>query len=129
MRILVALYLALALMAPGISRADVRDDPLAYPLKQYGFILAIALFGGLVSWYAKVRNGQAQAWNIMQLTGELCTSAFAGLLAFWLCQYWGMPGPLEAALVGVAGHMGTRAITAFEDFAQRKWGSYKGDDK
>ena len=113
--------IVLVLLAP-VARASDNKAPLDYPLKQYGFILAIALLGGLVGWYAKVRRGEAAPWNVMQLTGELCTSAFAGLLAFWLCEYWSMPPALEAALVGVAGHMGTRAITAFEEFAQRRWG-------
>ena len=121
MRVLGIVVLCMFLLWPLWARASEKD-PLNYPLKQYGFMLAIALLGGLVSWYAKVKRGEAAPWNIMQLTGELCTSAFAGLLAFWICEYMGIPPALEAALVGVAGHMGTRAITAFEEFAQRKWG-------
>lgn len=121
MKFLGSVVVCVSLLWPLWARASEKD-PLNYPLKQYGFMLAIALLGGLVSWYAKVRRGEATPWNVMQLTGELCTSAFAGLLAFWICEYMGIPPALEAALVGVAGHMGTRAITTFEEFAQRKWG-------
>lgn len=122
MRLIIILVVVIALALPLLARAAGERDPLQVPLKQYGLMLAIAVLGGLVSWYAKVRRGELAPWNVMQLTGELCTSAFAGLLAFWVCEYMGVPPTLQAALVGVAGHMGTRAISAFEDFAQRKWG-------
>lgn len=121
MRILIAIALALVLLAPLVSRADTKG-PLDYSLKQYGFTLAVALLGGLVSWLAKVRRGDALPWHVMQLVGELCTSAFAGLLAFWLCEWSGAPPLLSAAMTGIAGHMGTRAISAFEGFAERRWG-------
>lgn len=121
MRILYTLFLVLVLLAPLVARAD-QKGPLDYSLKQYGFTLAIALLGGLVSWLTKVRRGDAAAWNLMQLIGELATSAFAGLLAFWICEWSGAPALLGAALIGISGHMGTRAIQAFETFALRRWG-------
>lgn len=97
-------------------------DPLSYPLKQYGLMLGTALLGGLVSWYAKVRKGELAGASITQLIGELCTSAFAGLLTFWGCEAAGMSPLLTAALVGIAGHMGTRAIAWAEETAKRRFG-------
>jgi ABC-type sugar transport system substrate-binding protein len=123
MRFHALLASAIGLLLPVAARAQAAKDPLSYPIKQYGFVLGMALMGGLVGWYAKVRKGEAQAWNITQLVGELCTSAFAGLLCFWLCELVGAPALLGACLVGVAGHMGTRAITAFEAYAMKRWGS------
>lgn len=120
-----ALAVILAMHVQAAAAAEPVKDPLAYPLKQYALMLGVAILGGLVSWAAKVRSGQAQAWNLLQLVGELCTSAFAGLLAFWFCEYLGTPPVLTAALVGVAGHMGTRAIAAFEEAAAKKWGADK----
>lgn len=84
-------------------------------------MLAVALLGGIVSWTAKVRKGEVAVHNVMQLVGELATSAFAGLLAFWFCAYMNTPGPLMACLVGVAGHMGTRAIALFEEWAAKRF--------
>lgn len=101
----------------------MSQDPLDYSVRQYGLTLGVALLGGLVSWITKVRRGEANPWNVMQLTGELATSAFAGLIAFWLCGAFGIPPLITAALVGVAGHMGTRAIVIFEQWAERKWGA------
>lgn len=117
----VALALCLALNALPAWAQD--RDPLDYPLRQYIFLLGIALLGGLVSFYNRVRSGAASAWNATQLVGELATSGFAGLLAFWLCAYAGTPQLVTAALVGVAGHMGTRAIAVFEQWAARRFGA------
>jgi hypothetical protein len=125
---LATLALCLCLIGPALSQTAVKD-PLSYPLKQYGFMLATALLGGLVSWYAKVRKGELAAWNLMHLVGELATSAFAGLLAFWICEAAGFQALLTAPLVGIAGHMGTRAIQTFEAFAAKKWGVSPHDPK
>lgn len=122
MRIIVILALVAVLLGPLAARAEAKN-PLNYDLKQYGFVLIISLLGGLVGWLNKVRKGEASAWNVMQLVGELCTSAFAGLLAFWLCEWSGAPPLLTAALTGIAGHMGTRAINTFEEFAAKRFGA------
>lgn len=122
MRNLIAIILLSCYLAgPAFAQAATAKDPLGYPLKHYGFMVAIAIFGGLVNWYAKVRKGELAAWNLMQLVGELATSAFAGLIAFWVCEYMNSPPLLTASLVGIAGHMGTRAIQAFESFAAKRW--------
>lgn len=121
-RFAASLFLALCLFAQTVPSWALDRDPLDYPLRQYIFLLGIALLGGLVSFYNRVRRGAAQAWNVMHLVGELATSGFAGLLAFWLCAYAGTPQLVTAALVGVAGHMGTRAIAMFEEWAARRFG-------
>lgn len=119
---------AAAALALHISaNAEIVDkDPLNYPLKQYGFMLGVALFGGVVSWLAKVKKGQLYAWNVMHLVGELATSAFAGLLAFWLCQASGLALSWTVPLVGIAGHMGTRAISEIELMVAKRWASRAG---
>lgn len=99
------------------------QDPTQITLKQYGFILGVALLGGIVSWVAKVRRGEAAPWAVSAFIGELSTSAFAGLLAFWLCTWAGTPQMLMACIVGVAGHMGTRAIGLLEVWAEKRWNS------
>lgn len=121
----VALAVALSMHAPPAA-ALADKDPLDYPLRQYAFLLSVALLGGIVSFYTKVKNGSAQAWSLMHLIGELATSAFAGLLAFWVCAYANTPPLIMAALVGVAGHMGTRAIAMVEEWAAKRFGASTG---
>jgi hypothetical protein len=102
----------------------MTDDPnvLNVPIRTAGTVLGMSLLGGLVSWIAKVRSGEPA--SLMHLVGELCTSAFAGWLCYLLCDAMGVNLRLTVCLVGVAGHMGTRAITAFEAFATKKWGAF-----
>lgn len=118
-RALATLLIWASANAAGAETVGIKD-PLNYPLKQYIFILAISLLGGLVGWYSKVRRGQLQATNLMSLIGELCTSALSGLLAFYVCEYLNFVPVLTAAIVGVAGHMGTRAITWAEETLKRR---------
>lgn len=128
MYLILIIVLVALLLVPLAAWAQTKG-PLDYSLKQYGFILGVALLGGLVSWSARVRKGEAQAWNLAQLIGELSTSAFAGLIAFWICEWSGAPSLLGAALIGIAGHMGTRAISAFESFALRRWGATQDNNQ
>jgi len=129
MRLLIQLVLCLYLAGPINARAVeiLVKDPLGYSFKQYAVMLGIALLGGLVSFAAKVRKGEIATWSVSSLIGELCTSAFAGAIAFWLCEWLNSPPLLTAPMVGMAGHMGTKAIAAFEAFAERRWGQLSGD--
>jgi hypothetical protein len=114
------------------ANAVAAGNPLDYSLKEYGFVLLMALFGGAVSWYAKVRAGYLSAGSLIHLVGELTTSAFAGLLAFYVCEWLVLNKLLTAALVAVAGHMGTRAVQAAEGWlmkaAERKFGPIEHRD-
>lgn len=118
-QVLLCLYLLLPARAYA-EGANAADNPLSYSLKEYGFMLGISMLGGAVSWYAKVRKGDPSAMSIFAVMGELMTSAFSGLVAFLGCKYLGLSPTLTAAIVGVAGHMGTRAINAAEAMLQSR---------
>lgn len=126
-RLLVTLVLALHLAAPlAVWAQDKAKNPLDYSLKQYALFLGVALLGGFVSWYSKVRQGVLPATSINHLVGELCTSAFAGLVTFWICEWSSFPPLLTAALTGIMGHMGTRGVSMLEEWATRKFGPGAG---
>lgn len=108
---------------------DKLKSPFDYSLRQYLMILGFAMLGGAVSWYNKVRAGIIPKWSMNHLVGELCTSAFSGLMGFLLFEALGFPEGLTAALAGICGHMGTRAITAFEKFCEKKLGVEIDGDK
>lgn len=123
MRFLIEIILCLHLVlmpVAAFAQTVAPKDPLSYPLKTYGFMLAMAIFGGFVSWYAKVRRQEIPAGSVFHLIGEITTSAFAGMLTFFACEYLNSPQLLTAALVGVSGHMGAKVITMLEDAAKKR---------
>lgn len=119
MNLLVTMLLALQLMAP-ISVLAGDKELTSYSLKHWGFILGMSLLGGLVNWWGQVRRGEVPVAKVSFLVGELCTSAFAGLVCFFICEWAGFPTMLTAAMTGIFGHMGTRGVSLLEDWAAKK---------
>ena len=119
-RIVLTLLLCIHLLIPLAAQAQTAlKTPLSYSLQEYGIVLATALLGGLANWWIKVRKGEMVGWNIAALIGELCVSAFAGLTAFWLCEWWAIQPLLTAAIVGMSGHAGARGLNWLETSGQR----------
>lgn len=92
----------------------IEKDPTSYSLLTYSWVFLLAILGGVVSFYRKLQAGQTKIFNIVEFLGELSTSAFAGVITFWLCENAGISPLMTAAMVGVSGHMGSRAIYFFE---------------
>ena len=111
---------ALNLLFPVLAYAQEQlKSPLSYSLREYGVILGIALLGGFASWYSRVRKGEADMLNISALVGELAISAFAGLIAFWICESLDLSPLITAAVAGMAGHAGGNGITWVESLGKR----------
>lgn len=100
--------------------AVLEKDPTTYAAITYLWVIALSAWGGLVSFFTKVKKGEARACNFIELIGEIVTSGFAGILTFWLCEAANFNALVSAALVGISGHMGSRAIYAMEVWATRK---------
>lgn len=96
-------------------------DPSTYPLITYLWVIALASWGGAVSFINKVKTGDARAFNVVELIGEIVTSGFVGVLTFWLCEAANFNPLITAALVGISGHMGSRAMFQFEKWAAGKF--------
>lgn len=112
MRVVFSLWFALYLAAVSstVYASDSVKDPLGYPLKTYGLMLLMAIFGGFVSWYGKVARKELPAASLFHLIGELATSAFAGMMMFFFCEWAGSPTLLTVALVSMSGHMGAKLL-------------------
>ena len=105
----------LALMTGLGATAQTKiTDPLDVPVRHYGFLLGFALIGGLATWYRKVKAGEVRPGQLGHLIGELAVSAFSGMVAFMLCMWADLPMHLTAAIVGMSGHMGARALELME---------------
>jgi hypothetical protein len=93
-------------------------DPLDYTILTYAWVISLSVFGGFASFIIKIKEGKVRAFNITELVGDLVISAFTGIITFYLCQSAGFGNTLTAALVGISGHMGGRAIHMFERFME-----------
>ena len=99
----------------------IEKDPTSYSLITYSWVFGLAILGGVVNFMRKIKQGSARAFNVVELIGEIVTSAFAGVLTFWLCENASISPLITAALVGISGHMGSRALFLFEDFLKSKF--------
>ena len=116
--LILSLYLSMPVMAQQLATGE-HKSPLNYSIREYGLILAIAMLGGFVRWYNAVRRGEAAAYDLRALVGELGTSAFAGVLTFWACEAMGWPPLVTAALAGMAGHAGIAGLLWAEKVLKR----------
>lgn len=105
-----------------------EKNPENYQLLTYLWVLGLSAWGGLVSFYRKMKQGKTRPFNFMELLGELFTSAFVGILTFWICQATGIDQLLTAAFVGISGHMGSRGIGMLENYFANKIGAKVPDD-
>ena len=105
------------------------DNPLteektiySFTLLTYLWVILLSVWGGAVNYINKVKSGATNRFNLTELIGDIFTSGFVGLLTFWLCQAAGFNPLVTAACVGISGHMGARAVWAFERYMTLKMG-------
>ena len=93
-----------------------EKDPGNYSIITYAWVVILSMWGGTVGFLNKYKEGIVRPFNFTELMGELVTSGFIGLITFWLCEWSGTPPLLAAPMIGISGHMGSRAI-----FQLEKW--------
>lgn len=113
-----------------VAAAQEPDGPF-HPamLATYLWVLLVSILGGVVSFVRKVKEGSARRFNFVELLGEVITAALVGLITFWLCESAGVNKYLEAALIAVTSHMGTRALFKFEKMLDRKFPDLRDEPK
>lgn len=105
-----------------------EKSPENFTILTYAWVFGLSMLGGAVAFFRKVKQGHARAWNFAEFFGELATSAFAGILTFYLCE-WSQMSPLAtAAFVGISGHMGSRALVHFEAYFESRFPISKHDE-
>lgn len=89
-----------------------------------GFIwlCLLAMWGGTASYLTRLKATKAP-FSLMELLGEWAVSAFAGIITAYICYEAGLSFYATAALAGISGHMGGRAIAFLEGWAQALWRS------
>lgn len=98
-----------------------QNDPTSWGVATWALAVGMSCAGGLVNWYGRIRAGHTRAFNVIELIGEIFTSAFVGLGVFMAAQSMGQPLGLCAAMAGVGGHMATRLLFAFEKMIESRF--------
>lgn len=104
------------------QNAGALKDPFSYGWTVYAWVIIWASAGGLVSFYQKMKRGDVRAFNVVELVGELGTSAFVGVLTFWVCEANNVLPLVAAPIISISGHMGTRLIFMGEKYLAKKYG-------
>lgn len=89
-------------------------DPLTYSALTYGWVLFLSVWGGVVNYYQKYKDGKISKYKIIEFIGDAGTSGFAGVLTFYLCEFARIEPVLSGFLIGLSGHMGARALFIFK---------------
>ena len=98
-----------------------EKSPETYSIITYLWVFGLSALGGFVAFMRKVRDGNVRAWNFVEFIGEVATSAFAGVITFWLCEWSNFHPLATAAFVGISGHMGSRALFQLEGMFAAKF--------
>ena len=106
-----------------------EKDPANWALGTWVLALSMAVGGGLINWYARIKRGHARAFNFIELVGEIFTSGLVGRGIFMLLSSWGQPAGACAAAAGVSGHMATRLLFAIDRAIERQIDAYQPGKK
>ena len=95
--------------------------PLSWDgMRMLGPVLIVALLGGLVAFISKVRAGATRMFNFTEFIGDMFTAGVTGIFFFWLCKGFEVNEWVTAAIVGIAGHAGSRGLFMLEKWAEKK---------
>ena len=114
-----AFFFLFVTLWPVLAHAVTDKSPELYGVLTYTWVIGIAALGGVTSFVSNVQRGEARAYNIVELIGELFISAFAGVMTFYLCELIDLPPLASAACVGIVGHMGSRGMFVLEKTVER----------
>lgn len=74
-----------------------EKDPTTWAAATWVLALSMAIGGGLINWYVKLKRGHVRAFNFIDLIGEIFTSGFVGLGVFMLLDSWNQPAGVSSA--------------------------------
>ena len=91
----------------------INVNPFTYSTDTYVFVIILASIAGFVRFLnVSVKTGEMK---FLALLRDLFTGILSGLMAFWICDYFNLIGPLSNVAVVIAGVMGVRAIDEIKD--------------
>lgn len=92
----------------------------------WAWVVLLSGLGGLVSFIQKLKSGAIKRFSLGELVGEICIAFFVGIITMLFCQWANLNLWLSAGLVGLCGHMGSRALFVAETLLSRKTAKWLG---
>lgn len=86
--------------APRVGTGLMSSDVYTYI-----FVIWISVWAGIVSFFESKKT-----FALLPFLAHISSASFAGMMAFFGCEYAGISGPLTGVVCGVAAHMGTPAL-------------------
>lgn len=96
-----------------------EKEILNYLSFQYIWVIAMSIWGGIIKYLSILNHGKL-TFKISCFLSEIFISSFAGIIAFLFCESANINHLYSAALIGVTGHMGSRAIFIIEGWLVKK---------
>lgn len=93
----------------------------------YLWVAILSCWGGIANFCHKLKIGHSRTFNIAELIGELVISSFTGIITYYFCRATDVDEYVTAMLVGISGHMGSRAIFLIERKLLARLGFSKED--
>ncbi|WP_430233966.1 phage holin family protein [Nitrosomonas communis] len=104
-----------------------ENDPTNWGAATWMLAVGMSFFGGVVSWYSKLRAGHTRVFNLIELIGEVVTSGFVGLASFMVLSSLNYPVGICAAAAGISGNMATRLLFLIEQTIEKRFASLNKD--
>lgn len=97
------------------AAGKVISDPASISVITYAWVILLAVWGGLIRVMREIKFGE-KSWGEMawMFVVEIFTSAFVGVLTFYLCTASDIQPLYTAVLTSTSGWMGVRALAVFE---------------
>lgn len=121
---------AIVLLLYAIYAHAGEATPISWEgLKALGPVILIALLGGVVAFLGKLRSGAARCFNFTEFIGDMVTAAVSGIFFYWLARGLEIDPWITAAIVGMAGHAGSRGLFMLEKWAEKKFDAVRTDKR
>ncbi len=99
------------------------------PVFTYCWMVGLAALGGVAGYLRKIRQGLTKKFSIVELACEMVISVFVGAVTLLMCDSHGVDKATTGAMVGLAGHLGSRAIYILEVIVSKKIGIPLTEDR
>jgi len=99
---------------PPLKDEIINQDPASYAWFTYGWVLMVSVWGGVARYMKRVALGFSVKFSWHEFIADITTSGFVGMVTFFICESAKIDRMMEAAIIGISAHMGSRALFLFE---------------